>query len=112
MNPMELKNGIEQAIELVVGASSAAGAQQATVEVTGLRIGDRIAADHAPLRGMTYEPADDSLTLFLPGLEHRIRHPKAIHLDQDIGALRSIEVTCHAMRAPERAAHQSRFPPC
>ena len=74
-------------------ASRAAGAQQATVEVTGLRIGDRIAADHALLMGMTYEPADDTLTLFLSGLEHRIRHPKAIHVDQDIGALRSIEVT-------------------
>lgn len=73
-------------------ASRAVTAQQASVEVTGLQIGDRIAADHAELAGMTYEPQADTLTLFLKGLEHRIRQPKAIHVDSDVGALHSIEV--------------------
>lgn len=73
-------------------ASRAAGAQQATVELTGLQIGDRIAADRAELAGMTYEPQADTLTLFLQGLEHRIRRPKDIHVDLEVGALRSIEV--------------------
>lgn len=78
--------------EFFDSASRAAGTQQATVEVTGLHIGDQIAADHAALAGMTYEPHVDTLTLFLEGLEHRIRQPKAIHVDVDVGALRSIEV--------------------
>lgn len=77
--------------EFFDAASRAAGAQQATVEVTGLQLGDRIAADHVAMTGMTYEPQDDTLTLFLQGLEHRIRQPKAIHVDQDAGALHSIE---------------------
>jgi hypothetical protein len=72
-------------------ASRAAGAQQATVEVTGLQLGDQIAADHAVLTGITYEPKDDTLTVILEGLEHRIRQPTAIHVDMDVGALRSIE---------------------
>lgn len=77
--------------EFFDAASRAAGAQQTTVEVTGLQLGDRIAADHAAFRGITYEPQDDTLTVFLQGLEHRIRQPKAIHVDVDVGALRSIE---------------------
>lgn len=72
-------------------ASRAAGTQQVTVEVTGLQLGDRIAADHVALTGMTYEPLEDTLTLFLHGLEHRIRQPTAIHVDVDAAALRSIE---------------------
>lgn len=72
-------------------ASRAAGAQTAKVEVTGLALGDRIAADHVALAGISYEPADDTLTLFLEGLEHRIRHPRTIHVDQDVSSLHSIE---------------------
>lgn len=72
-------------------ASRAAGAQTTRVEVTGLGLGDRIAADHADLVGISYEPGDDTLTLFLEGLEHRIRHPRAIHVEQDLAALHSIE---------------------
>lgn len=62
------------------------------VEVAGLRLGDLVAADRTPLRGITYEPRDDTLTLFLEGLEHRIHRPKVIHAEQDDGELRSFEV--------------------
>lgn len=72
-------------------ASKAVGAQTVKVELTGLGLGDQIAADHATLTGITYEPGDDTLTLFLEGLEHRIREPRAIHVEQDLSALRSIE---------------------
>lgn len=72
-------------------ASRAAGARKVTVEVTGLDLGDRIAADHATLTGITYEPQDDTLTVFLQGLEHRIRQPRSIHVDLDVDALRSIQ---------------------
>lgn len=72
-------------------ASRSAGAQSATVELTGLDLGDQLAADHAALVGITYEPRDDTLTLILEGLEHRIGHPREIHVDQDVTALHSIE---------------------
>jgi len=73
-------------------ASKSLSEQPTTVEVTGLGLGDRIAADHAPLHGISYEPRDDTLTLFLQGLEHRIRHPKTIHADRIAGDLVSFEV--------------------
>lgn len=78
--------------EFFDSASRSAGARQATVEVTGLQLGDRIAADHAAFTGISYEPHDDTLTVFLQGLEHRIRQPRAVHVDVDGVALRSIEV--------------------
>lgn len=71
-------------------ASKAVSAQTAKVEVTGLGLGDRIAADWLPLIGMTYESADDTLTLFLEGLQHRIPHPRAIHVDENFDTVSSI----------------------
>ena len=72
-------------------ASRAVSVQTVLVELTGLGIGDRLAADRAPLSGLSYEPADDTLTLFVQGLEHRIRHPRAIHVDEEDGHLCSLE---------------------
>lgn len=71
-------------------ASQAIAAQDARVEITGLGVGDRIAADWVPLNGITYEPGDDTLTLFLEGLEHRIHHPRAIHVDENFDTVTSI----------------------
>jgi hypothetical protein len=66
-------------------------AQRVKVEVTGLGLGDRIAADWIPLDGFTYDPNDDALTVFAEGLEHHIRHPRRIHVDQDLASLHSVE---------------------
>lgn len=74
------------------GASKAVGNQATTVELTGLGLGDQIAADRVALMGITYEQRDDTLTIFLQGLEHRIHQPKAIHIDHDEGMLNSFEV--------------------
>lgn len=72
-------------------ASKAAAEQPTTVEVTGLSLGDRIAADRAALRGVSYEPREDTLTLFLEGLEHRIRQPRTIHVDEEGTRLNSFQ---------------------
>jgi hypothetical protein len=72
-------------------ASKALGAQRVTVEVTGLALGDQIAADQVGLLGMSYEPRGDTLTVFLEGLEHRIAHPRSIHVDHDLEMLHSLE---------------------
>lgn len=72
-------------------ASRALGTQTTKVELTGVGLGDRIAADWVPLAGMSYEPADDTLTLFIEGLEHRIRHPRTIHIDENVDTVRSFE---------------------
>jgi hypothetical protein len=72
-------------------ASRGLTAQVTKVEVTGLQLGDRIAADHVPLLGVSYEPKNDTLTLHLEGLEHRVVRPRAIHVEQDGTVLRSFE---------------------
>jgi hypothetical protein len=72
-------------------ASKSIDGQAATVELSGLQLGDRLAADHVPLIGLSYEPREDTLTLFLDGLQHRIAHPQAIHVEHSDGALASFE---------------------
>lgn len=72
--------------------SKSAQVRTARVELTGLNLGHRLAADHAVLIGITYEPKPDTLTLMLEGLEHRIERPTAIHVEQDGTEVRSIEV--------------------
>jgi hypothetical protein len=83
--------GRERRQESFDSASRAASTQTATVELTGLSLGHGHAADHVRFNGMSYEPERETLTLFLEGLEHRVRHPKSIHVDQDEGLLHSVE---------------------
>ena len=66
-------------------------AQRVKVEIVGLGLGDRIAADWIALDGLTYDPSDDALTLFAEGLQHHIRHPRKIHVDADLDALNSLQ---------------------
>lgn len=72
-------------------ASRALSTQTTKVELTGVGLGDRIAADWVPLAGMSYEPSGDTLTLFIEGLEHRIRHPRTIHIDENFDTVGSFE---------------------
>ena len=73
-------------------ASKALGEKRVTVELTGLELGDRLAADHAVMSGMSYEERSDVITLFIQGLEHRIQRPKNIHVDRQGTELTSFEV--------------------
>lgn len=66
-------------------------AERVKVEVTGLGLGDRIAADWIALDGLTYDPNDDALTVFCEGLQHNIRHPRKIHVDVQSDGLHSLE---------------------
>ena len=74
------------------GASKMLGAATTKVEVASLGLGDRIAADWVNLVGITYEPKRDTLTVAVEGLQHRIEHPRSIHVDRDINHIASIEV--------------------
>lgn len=65
--------------------------QRVKVEVVGLGLGDRIAADWLALDGLTYDPHDDALTVFAEGLEHHIRKPVKIHVDADLASMNSLE---------------------
>ncbi len=71
--------------------SKALGAKQVQIEVTGLGLGDQIEADWIPLVGLSYDPKNDVFAVIAEGVDHLIRHPKQIHIDQEVDWLLSIE---------------------
>jgi hypothetical protein len=66
--------------------------KQAEIEVASLDLGDQDLAEWLPLRGITYDPNDDIVEVALDGLDHMIRQPREIYLDDGASALTSIEI--------------------
>lgn len=66
--------------------------KRAEVEVASLKIGDQIEAEWLPLLGIGYDPANDLIDIKLEGLDHVIRNPKEVFIDQDAVLLKSMEV--------------------
>jgi hypothetical protein len=66
--------------------------KRAQIEVTGLRIGDQIAAKSLPLLGITYDPRDDLIEIALEGLDHLINKPSAISIDEGPEGLTAMEI--------------------
>jgi hypothetical protein len=62
------------------------------VEVASLKLGDQIEAEWLPLIGIAYDPKDDLIEVALEGLDHMIRHPKEVFVDQEAVLLTSMEV--------------------
>jgi hypothetical protein len=71
--------------------SRALGATQVEIEVTGLGLGDLVEAEWMPLVGISFDPKDDVLAVATEGLRHLIAHPRQIHVDEELGWLRSLE---------------------
>ena len=67
-------------------------AQVAEVEVASLDLGDRTQAEWLPLIGITYDPRDDAVEIALDGLDHMIRKPREIYLDDGASGLTSLEI--------------------
>ena len=64
----------------------------AEIRVFSPEIGAQPETSWLPLQGLTYDPKDDKLDVFVKGLEHLIAHPKVIFVDETSGRLDSIEV--------------------
>jgi hypothetical protein len=71
--------------------SKALGAKRMLIEVTGLGLGDQVEAEWIPVLGLSYDPKDDVLVVAGEGLKHLIRHPRQIHVEQELDSLQSIE---------------------
>lgn len=67
-------------------------AKEAEVEVASLRLGVQVQAEWLPLIGITYDPKDDVVEVALEGLDHLIRSPREIYIENDAGALASMEI--------------------
>jgi hypothetical protein len=66
--------------------------KQAEIEVASLSLGDQVEAEWLPLHGITYDPNDDLVEVALEGLDHMIRKPREIYLEDRTIGLTTIEV--------------------
>jgi hypothetical protein len=66
--------------------------KQAEIEVAALDLGDQIEAEWAPLIGITYDEKDDLVEIALDALDHLIRSPRAIFVDEGVGGLVAITI--------------------
>ncbi|MEN3362866.1 MAG: hypothetical protein V7606_140 [Burkholderiales bacterium] len=62
------------------------------VEVASLKLGDQVEAEWLPLIGIVYDQKGDLIEVALEGLDHMIRHPKEVFVDQEAVLLTSMEV--------------------
>ena len=63
------------------GISKVLGAKQAEIEVLSLDLGDQVEADWLPLLGLSYDSKGDVLDVALEGLDHLIRKPREIYVE-------------------------------
>jgi len=68
------------------------GAKVAEVEVASLDLGDQTEAEWLPLLDITYDPRDEVLDIALDGLDHMIRKPREISLDNGAAGLTRLEI--------------------
>ena len=66
--------------------------KQAEIEVASLSLGDQVEAEWLPLHGITYDPNDDLAEVALERLDHMIRKPREIYLEDWIRGLTTIEI--------------------
>src|SRR6202047_3710461 len=66
--------------------------RNAEVEVASLNLGDQTQAEWLPLLGISYDPRDDVVDIALDGLDHMIRKPREIYLDNGAAALTRLEI--------------------
>jgi hypothetical protein len=72
--------------------SRAIHGQPARLEVASLRLGDQVAAEWAPLLGVSYDPKDDVFEIQLEGLDHLVSHPRMFALREREGLADSLAV--------------------
>jgi hypothetical protein len=67
-------------------------AKEAEIEVASLDLGDQVVAEWLPLLGISYDPKDDIVEVAPDGVDHLIRGPREIYLENGAEALTSIEI--------------------
>ena len=66
--------------------------KQAEIEVVSLCLGDQVEAEWLPLHGITYDPNNDLVEVALEGLDHMIRKPRKVFLEDQSQELMSLEI--------------------
>jgi hypothetical protein len=63
------------------------------IEVEALNLGDQVEAEYVPLKGLSYDPKDDVVQVWVGALEHMINKPQKIMLAVEKGRLLAVEIT-------------------
>lgn len=80
--------------------SRSIGEHEVEIEIISPAFGDQIAAgplgnqarpEHATLHGLTYDPNSDALEVVTESLDHLIRRPREIHVQEADGVLQNVE---------------------
>jgi hypothetical protein len=66
--------------------------KRAELEVASLALGAQIEAKWLPLLGITYDPKDDLIEIALEDVDHMIRAPREVYVDEGLTGLVSMEV--------------------
>ena len=72
--------------------SSALSGKRAEIEVASLDLGDQIIAEWLPLQGITYDSANDLLDISLDRLNHLIRHPRDVVVEEEATGITSVAI--------------------
>ncbi len=72
--------------------SQSLGTKQVEIEVASLGIGDQVAANQLALKGLTYDPKSDALEIVTEALDHMIRNPAEIYVEESYDGLVTVEV--------------------
>ena len=74
------------------GLSKALIGKRAELEVASLALGDQIEAEWVPFLGISYDPKRDTIEILLQGIDHSIRRPRKVYLDEGATGLASMEI--------------------
>jgi len=74
------------------GLANALVGKRVEVEAASLDLGDQIVAEWLPLLGVSYDSRDDLLDVALTGLNHLIRRPRAIYVQEGPKGVETIAV--------------------
>ncbi len=64
----------------------------AEVEVASLELGDQIEAEWVPIHGIVYDHKDDLFEIALEGLDHLIRTPVRVRVEEGARGLVAVEI--------------------
>jgi Family of unknown function (DUF5335) len=73
--------------------SNALIGKRAEIEVASLDLGAQVEAEWLPLIGIAYDPREDIIEIALEGIDHMIRAPSAVFVDEDERGLVSLKAT-------------------
>jgi hypothetical protein len=78
--------------EFCTRASRGLVGRQADIEVASLQVGFQLAAHRLPLIGMSYDRKSDVLELLVGELEHLIRGPRELYVDEEPLGLVTLQI--------------------